>query len=83
MAEKREKLLNVISLEFTRTKLDPLVESPTLVCCDRDITVVLVYFSSIRTPFETYVLIPLKSQASSFKLLRPHAAFACCLRYSW
>lgn len=27
----REKLLNVISLEFSHTKLDPLVESPTIV----------------------------------------------------
>ena len=28
---KRDKLYNVISLEFTKTKLEPLVESPSLV----------------------------------------------------
>ena len=27
----RQKILNVISLEFSRTKLDPLVQPPTLV----------------------------------------------------
>ncbi|XP_065189795.1 lysine-specific demethylase 2B-like isoform X3 [Sycon ciliatum] len=31
---KRDKLYNVISLEFTKTKLEPLVESPSLVLPD-------------------------------------------------
>lgn len=33
-ARSRQKLLNVISLEFSRTKLDPLVEPPTMVSSD-------------------------------------------------
>ena len=30
---ERQRLLNVISLEFSHTKLENYVESPNLVCC--------------------------------------------------
>lgn len=32
-SQDKDKLLNVISLEFSHTKLESLVQAPTVVCC--------------------------------------------------
>ena len=40
----RKRILNIISLEFSCTKLDPMVEAPQMVCnkvCDDNIEVLL------------------------------------------